>query len=81
MAVAMYDVKKCRSICCHKSLSERLVSQSLGVVDSANVVCCIIVVGFFACWRGYDVTNTTLALRTEAGTQDLLLAVPHFLCP
>lgn len=29
MAVAMYDVKKCRSICCHKSLSdERLVSQS-----------------------------------------------------
>lgn len=26
MAVAMYDVKKCRSICCHKSLSdERLV--------------------------------------------------------
>lgn len=28
MAEAMYDVKKCRSICCHKSLSERLVSQS-----------------------------------------------------
>lgn len=33
MAVAMYDVKNCRSICCHKSLSERLVSQSpFGVV-------------------------------------------------
>lgn len=86
MVVAMYDVKKCRSICCHKSLSdERLVSQSpFGVVVvAANVVCCLIVVGcgFFACWKGCDVTNTTLALRTEAGTQDLLLAVPHFLCP
>lgn len=48
MAVAMYDVKKCRSICCHKSLSERLVSQSpFGVVVvAANVVCCFIVVGF-----------------------------------
>lgn len=82
MAVAMYDVKKCRSICCHKSLSERLVSQSpFGVVIvAANVVCCLIVVGFF-CWRGCDVTNTTPALPTEAGTQDLLLAVPHFLCP
>lgn len=29
--------------------------------------CC----GFFACWRGCYVTNTTLALPTEAGTQDL----------
>lgn len=50
MAVAMYDVKKCRSICCHKSLSdERLVSQSpfgVVVVVAANVVCCLIVVGF-----------------------------------
>lgn len=49
MAVAMYDVKKCRSICCHKSLSdERLVSQSpFGVVVvAANVVCCLIVVDF-----------------------------------
>lgn len=86
MAEAMYDVKKCRSICCHKSLSdERLVSQSpfgVVVVVAANVVCCLIVVGvFFACWRGCDVTNTTLALPTEAGTLDLLLAVPHFLCP
>lgn len=74
MAVAMYDVKKCRSICCHKSLSdERLVSQSpfgVVVVVAANVVCCLIVVGFF-CWRGCDVTNTTLALPTEAGTLDL----------
>lgn len=74
MAVAMYDVKKCRSICCHKSLSERLVSQSpfgVVVVVAANVVCCLIVVGFFACWRGCDVTNIALALPTEAGTQDL----------
>lgn len=50
MAVAMYDVKKCRSICCHKSLSdERLVSQSpfgVVVVVAANVVCCLIVAGF-----------------------------------
>lgn len=49
MAEAMYDVKKCRSICCHKSLSERLVSQSpfgVVVVVAANVVCCLIVVGF-----------------------------------
>lgn len=49
MAEAMYDVKKCRSICCHKSLSdERLVSQSpFGVVVvAANVVCCLIVVDF-----------------------------------
>lgn len=51
------------------------------VVVAANVVCCLIVVGFFACWRGCDVTNTTLALPTAAGTLDLLLAVPHFLCP
>lgn len=49
MAVAMYDVEKCRSICCHKSLSERLVSQShfgVVVVVAANVVCCLIVVDF-----------------------------------
>lgn len=49
MAVAMYDVKKCRSICCHKSLSERLVSQSpfgVVIVVAANVVCCLIVLGF-----------------------------------
>lgn len=55
MAVAMYDVKKCRSICCHKSLSdERLVSQSpFGVVVvAANVVCCLIVVGFFCLLEG-----------------------------
>lgn len=75
MAEAMYDVKKCRSICCHKSLSdERLVSQSpfgVVIVVAANVVCCLIVVDFFACWWGCDVTNTTLALPTEAGTQDL----------
>lgn len=85
MAVAMYDVKKCRSICCHKSLSERLVSQSpfgvVVVVVAANVVCCLIVVGFFACWRGCDVTNTTLALPTAAGTPDLLRVAPRFLFP
>lgn len=53
------------------------------VVVAANVVCCLIVVGcgFFACWKGCDVTNTTLALPTEAGTQDLLPAAPRFLCP
>lgn len=72
MAVAMYDVKKCRSICCHKSLSERFVLQSpFGVVVAAIVVALSLL--FYCCggWRSCDVTNITLALPTEAGTLDL----------
>lgn len=39
MVVAMYDVKKCRSICCHKSLSERLVLQYLWIVVVVRGLC------------------------------------------
>lgn len=51
MAEAMYDVKKCRSICCHKSLSdERLVSQSpFGVVVVAAKMLFVVLLLWVVC--------------------------------
>lgn len=74
MAEAMYDVKKCRSICCHKSLSdETCFTVSFWGCCCCCSLCCLLsyCCGFFACWRGCDVTNIALALPTEAGTLDL----------